>query len=184
MSSFNSGFICNVLCQVILFFVFISVFFFTYAALTEQRTVQNQLNFLVDETISPYLKLLCNIDPNGLCKTLKDKINNLKPDTSADASVESNNKQVIIKTIIVLGIAIVTVLGIISLIWFISKQKNSGFFTAFNMKPIIIESLIILAFVALTEFIFLTYFGARFISIDVNKIKIALLTKLKAFFSQ
>ena len=51
----------------------------------------------------------------------------------------------------------------------------------YKLTHIIIESLIILFFVGITEFVFLKYFGARFISIDINKVKIALLTKIKNY---
>ena len=53
----NSEFVSAVLFQVLLFFIFISIFFFTYSAFTEKNTVINQINFLVDETIAPILKV-------------------------------------------------------------------------------------------------------------------------------
>ena len=45
----NSEFVSKVLCQVIFFFIFISIFFFTYAALTEKYIVKDQLNYLIDQ---------------------------------------------------------------------------------------------------------------------------------------
>ena len=179
----NSEFISIVLCQVIFFFVFITIFFFTYAALTEQNVLKKQISFLIDQTVAPYLKFIKQVDQTDTA-TLIDKINGIKINKKSDDEVDSNNKQVITKAIKVLGIAVLIIIGIIFGLYHFSKTKNSGFFKSFSLKPVIIESLIILVFVGLTEYVFLTYFGARFISVDINQIKIAIIKKIKEYLNE
>jgi len=131
----------------------------------------------VDETIAPLLKTTPEI---------KSKIESI--DTSSDSlkksdqeSEDSNNK-IISKTIKVLIITSIVVFSAIFILFTLSKNE-SGFFKRFNLKEITIESLVILVFVGITEYVFLTYFGSRFIAIDVNKIKISLLEKIKQYLN-
>lgn len=174
----NSEFVTSILFQVILFFIFITIFFFTYSAFTEKNTVIDQVNFLIDETIAPILKTRPEI---------KSKIESI--DTSSDSLKKSdqeskdNNDKVISKTIKVLVITSIIVFSAIFILFTLSKNGN-GFFKRFNLKEIVFESLIILVFVGITEYAFLTYFGSRFVAVDVNKIKISLLEKIKQYLNE
>jgi len=120
------------------------------------------------------------VDPND-GKSLLKEVNAIKVDTTGDSEITKSNNDIVIKTVIILSITVLIILGIIAALFLLSRKINSGFFTNFHLKPIIVESMIILLFVAITEFVFLTYFGSRFISIDVNKVKIALIDKIKSF---
>ena len=174
----NSEFVSAVLFQVLLFFIFISIFFFTYSAFTEKNTVINQINFLVDETIAPILKFNSKI---------KESINNINASSEsikkADQETKDNNNKVLSKTIAVLVITSMLLLSVICFLFINSNNKN-GFFKSFNINKLIFESIIILIFVGITEYVFLTYFGSRFIAIDVNKIKISLVEKIKQYFNE
>ena len=174
----NSEFVSIVLCQVIMFFVFITIFFFTYATLTEKNVLKNQISFLIDQTIGPYLNFLSKNEPSI---DIKSEVNKITPDPKNDSEIDAKNKAIIIYVIKILIISVLVISGLIYGLYHFSKVKNSGFFTSFKLTHIIIESLIILFFVGITEFVFLKYFGARFISIDINKVKIALLTKIKNY---
>jgi hypothetical protein len=181
---FNSKFVAIVLLQVMLFFIFISIFFFTYAATTEKYIVQKQINYLIDQTIGPILNFICKNNIYDCSKIQQEITKNLDPNSneikSKDSSIDSSNKNIIIKTAKILLITSVIIIGIILLIYFLSKN-NKGFFKSFKLSEIFVEAFIILIFVGITEFVFLTYFGSRYISIDINKIKIALLQKIKNY---
>ena len=173
---FDTEFTVTVLTQVIFFFIFITIFFFTYAALTEKSIVINQIEYLVDQTIGPYVDFLCKTND---CSQLKQKINEIDPSMlkNEDQETADSNKKIIQTTIIVLIITCIAVFGIIFILFKTSNNK-SGFFKSFDMKKIIFNSALILLFVGITEFTFLTFFGKRFISVDVNKVKIAILEKI------
>jgi hypothetical protein len=98
-----------------------------------------------------------------------------------DEKINSSNKEIMMKAGEILLITSVIVLGIVGALFFISKNKNLGFFKHFNINHVLIDSFIILLFVGITEYVFLTYFGSRYITIDVNKVKIALLQKIKDY---
>jgi hypothetical protein len=146
----------------------------------EQNVLKTQLGFLIDQSVGPILNFVSEVDPaDG--KAILDEVNSIKVDTSEDDKITESNNKIIVNTVITVSIVVISVIVIIAMLYLISGKLNSGFFTSFKLKPIIIESLIILLFVALTEFAFLLYFGSRYISIDVNKVKIALLEKIKSY---
>lgn len=180
----NSGeFIATSLCQVAFFLIFITTFFFTYATFAEQGTVQSQINFLVDETIGPTLGFACQAKLYD-CDSLKeDIIKYLDPDTATvkndDLVVEKENGAILKKSLLFLGITELIFGIIILLLFYNSKKINSGFFKSFSLKKVLKQSVIILVFVGITEFLFLKYFGSRYMAIDVNAVKIALLEKFK-----
>ena len=182
--AFDAEFVSTVLVQVILFFIFISIFFFTYAATTEQKVVKDQLNFLVDQTVGPILGFVCKNKVVN-CDKLVNSIDSIDPKSPSikknDDKINSSNKAIMMKAGEILLITSVIVLGIVGALFFISKNKNLGFFKHFNINHVLIDSFIILLFVGITEYVFLTYFGSRYITIDVNKVKIALLQKIKDY---
>ena len=181
---FNAEFVSSILVQVILFFIFISIFFFTYAAITEQKIVKDQLNFLVDQTVGPILGFVCKnkvINCNNFVKSV-ESIDPKSPEIKKnDDKIDSNNKEIMRKASQILLITSLIVLGIVGALYIISKNKNVGFFKQFSINHVLITSFIILIFVGITEYLFLTYFGSRYITIDVNKVKIALLQKIKDY---
>jgi len=160
----------KVLVNILMVFIFISIFYFTYAAYIEKETVINQMNFLAVDIIES-VQLL---GPDFYNK-FTNNINNLNiPNMSKeDNDVAVANSQLIRKVII----ANIIFFIIMSIIIYIINQKFNN--NIFSMHNVIIENIIILIFVALTEYSVLTFFGSKFISIDPYKIKYAILKNLK-----
>uniref|UniRef100_A0A6C0I8E8 Uncharacterized protein n=1 Tax=viral metagenome TaxID=1070528 RepID=A0A6C0I8E8_9ZZZZ len=183
----DSHFVANVLCQVIFFFIFVTIFYFTYAKTVENNVLVNQLDFLIDQSITPEIEFICK---NNLykCEPLITEIAKyLDPNQTSvqrsDNKITEQNNQIMSNAIHIVVITSVIVFLIIFALYFISRTRNSGFFKRFNLLNIIFESTVIIIFVAITEFVFLTYFGSRFITVDVNKVKVALLEKFRDYFN-
>jgi len=174
------NFILNVLIQVFAIFVFLSIFFFTYAAKKEGDVVKNQVNFLVDSFVGNNLNLL----PDDIKELIRSKINSIKTDSpenlKINKEIQDSNEKIKNKTIDVckkIGIALGAII-IISLV--LSKKVN--YFKKLNLTKIFKETVVILIAVGLTEFLFLTYLGAQFISIDPNIVKAKVFENLSKAF--
>jgi hypothetical protein len=97
---------------------------------------------------------------------VKEKLSVMSPPdlSKADAKAKDNNKQIMMKAA---GANIVfTIIVVISIYFLYKKSKKE-----FSMKTLIYQNLILLVFIALTEFCFLTFFAADYVSINTNKIK-------------
>ena len=58
---------------------------------------------------------------------------------------------------------------------YVTNNKNNNY----ELNKIISENLVILIGIGLTEYVFLTYFAARFVSIDPNQAKLTVLGLFK-----
>jgi hypothetical protein len=58
-----------------------------------------------------------------------------------------------------------------------NKYSNKSY----DLGEIIVNNLVILFFIGIVEYSILKYFGARYISIDTNKVKLSLLTNFKKY---
>lgn len=182
MKIVSSQFLCNLIIQVTLIFIFLTGFFFTYAKDKEKDVVVNNVDKLLESVIGETtLKLI----PKDVKDTLKTNISNLEETSDAvkqqDKDVEKNNNQVLSKTVnLLIKVAIFSAV-IVLICFYMSKKTDIGFFKHLDLKKIIIEALVILFFVGLTEFVFLTYFAADFISIEPNLIKYTFLKEINDF---
>jgi hypothetical protein len=162
---FNINFLLGVVIQVFLIFVFLTVFFFTYASKKEGEIVKNQVDFLTKDFLATELSLL----PDSVKAMIAEKINTIEPDTSRNKTIEDSNNEIKAKTT-----KILVSLGVIIFVFTVASfflSKKVEFFKNLNLIHILKETAVILFFVALTEFIFLEYFAARFISVEPNLIK-------------
>ena len=145
----------------------------------EKKVAENQINFLVDETIVPILKYLP--------EESKEYINSIDTDSDdvkkRDKETTDSNNKIFSKAIKALVITCIIVFVIVFALYFLSKN-NTGFFKSFSLKHLLLECAIILIFIGITEYSFITYFGGRYISIDINKIKITVLEKIKQIFNE
>ena len=144
--------ICQIILNVTIMSTFIGIFFFTYAASVEQDIVKEQSEYIA-ETMANKIKFL-------LPQDVKDELSQLEaPDmTKADADVKKSNTELRNKAMIVLGV--VFVIGIIATL-IVAKIGNVGF-------HIVKESIIILLFVAVTEFTFLNIVTKQYKVADPN----------------
>jgi ABC-type siderophore export system fused ATPase/permease subunit len=155
----DSKAIANIILHVIFISSFIGIFFFTYAAKVEEQVLKDQVDYLVND-MGSMIKFL----PENTRNLAKAYIGTLKtPDMSAqDAQVEESNKKLLKKAITVIAISLLVGLGVV--FWMYIKY-------GFDIKELLINNLIVLVFVAITEFVFLTYVGAKYITADPNFVK-------------
>lgn len=166
---FNSQFLCNTVVQVTLIFVFLCVFFFTYAKNKEKEVIITNIDFLVKDIIGNFPVNLKNFLPKQKTTT------EVNPD---DIKVEETNKKILKKSIITVSIFVVFAILLVIFCQVMSIKSTIPFFKNFNIGKILIESLVILFFIALTEFVFITFFGSKFISVEPDKVKASILQKL------
>ena len=152
-------FISKILINVLFITTFITFFFFTYGIYKEQQIVKYQMIFL-----SEYIKDVFDINDE-----LKLIINNFKIMENDDQRIVDSNNEVLISTCKIIPSFIIFISIII---YYINNKYN------INLKNIIMQNIIILIFIACTEFSVLTFFGSKFINIDPNKIKLYILENL------
>ena len=165
----NKEFFFTVLIQVTLIFIFITIFFFTYAKNKEKDVVINNINLLLDSMIPNDLVAIL---PTNYKKIIIDNLNSIKSNRSDDNIVKENNKKVFRNAITILLI----VLFLISILLFIYKKNVP-------LSSIFIQSFIIVFFVGLTEYIFLTFFASKFISVDPQLIKYTFINEIQKFIN-
>ncbi len=157
----------NVIISVLFISLFIGAFFFTYGTHIEGLVVKNQMKFL-SEDIGGYINLLGN-DINKNIKNKLLELPNIDLHEEDEKIKESNSK--VMNSALITNIAFVV--STIFIVYYLNQSAN------LNIKDIIIKNFIILIFIAITKYAFLTYFGADFISIDPNKVKYNVVDNLK-----
>jgi hypothetical protein len=149
---------------------FLTIFYFTYVHNVEKSIVENQIKYITDE-LADDLQVLPLTTRTIIKRNLqrKSKNNSNNNENADDISVEENNKKVIRNAFI--AIAIINVVGF-GIVYYFSKRYNLDLWQIYK------ENLIILAFIALTEFVFLNAFVRNYISVDSNSLKLFTLNKL------
>jgi len=148
MSENYSELMIIVLINVLFISLFIGLFFFTYASHIEETVVHSQMKYLSEEIISKI-----NMFGSNITSMFNSYISNIpKPNLDdADKEVEKHNLN-IKYTALYANIVFTIVVSI--LIYFIYSNSDKSF----NIKNILIKNGIILFFIALTEYSFLTLF--------------------------
>jgi ABC-type uncharacterized transport system permease subunit len=166
----KSELISKVLINVLFISLFIGFFFFTYGTYIEKKVVTEQMNFL-----SKDIKNFFSLFGKNINDTITTKLNKMiLPDLShEDKIARENNNKIKKQAFIVL---LVLTLFILFIVYYnYTKYGNNNY----KLNEIISENIVILIAIGLTEFVFLTYFGARFISINPNIVKLTILESLR-----
>jgi hypothetical protein len=147
---------------------FLALFFFVYATKVEEQVVEHQVDFIVNDLISPTRML-----SKEQSKYLRAAIQLIDPPdmSKEDNEVVEHNKKVFTDAIKI--IIIFVVVGI-AIIYFLAKKYN------FSFKEILKNNLIVLCFVGITEYIFLTYIGSAFYSANPYYVKKLIVDKLSS----
>lgn len=162
----------KVLINVLFISVFISLFFFTYGARIEQKVVEDQMEFLCINITN-----MAKLGGKEINQQMKDYINKITvPDLSEEDKKARNNNNNIMKRIINLVIGFFIAVSFI--IFGVYTQFGNK---TYDLGEIVTNNFIILLFIGLTEFAFLTFFGAKFISIDPNKTKLSIIKHLREY---
>lgn len=159
----------TVIINVLLISLFIGLLFFTYGAYIEKKVVKNQMEFLGNDVSS-----LIKLGGPSVNNYFSDFFKNLSiPDLSyEDKIVADANRNVLLKALFVNIVFIFITVGGVFYIYKISKKD-------FSMKKLLIQNMILLLFIGFTEFSFLTFFGAKYVSINPNYIKLKIVENIE-----
>ena len=181
----NNNLIYNgltVLIQVIFVFSFLVLFYFLYVIDVEKKDFQEQIDLLVDNLVKDVknqLSDIINLKQDkiseedfelllyGIIDTLEEKITmNTK---NVIQNVNSNNESIKNNMFKILIYIIIACVGLLIL------------FQCYPVYTILKESIITVFFIAIVEFIFLTFISGKYISADPNKIKNLLGNSIKTW---
>ena len=164
--TFKAFDVCNILLHIMLISTFLGSYFFTFGAYLEREVLKDQLNYLVDTTLQP-MKILVP----GISTDIKNKMKsyNFKIDESSDIKTEQQNKKTVDKAIKL--ITFFFIIGLIVIVIISRTLDREGMSYNDFFKKLITRNLIILIFIAATEFIFAFFFVKNYMSLDTNKLK-------------
>jgi hypothetical protein len=163
-SAYIYEFVAGTSLMVAMYSVFVGIFFFTYGAYVEHKSLEKQIDNIVGSltrNIKPFIppgvtnKIIAQI-PNA--STIRSSMQ------SADSDAAKNNKQVKKNAVEMLaGISIIGI-GVAGLL--------AAFFPEFiNLKTLFKKNLTLLVFVAVVEFLFFTLVTENYLSVDPNVVK-------------
>lgn len=161
--------LCQIILNVTIISSFIGIFFFTYAATVEKQILEDQSKY-ISETMADKVKFFL---PDNIKKEIANDLQ--EPDLSKeDKDAEESNKKLRNKALVVLGILFIV--GILATLT-VSKIGNIGF-------HIVKEAIIILLFVALTEFLFLNIITRNYKVADPNFVTKEMLKSIRNVYSE
>lgn len=161
----------NIILGVTLVAVFIGIFYFTFVKNIEAEIAEKNVDIIVDDFTTQYSNFV-SPDVIAANKANIDKNFTVSPDlqkslAQADIDVAAANAKLLKKTALVIAMLLVLGTASIILLYTIAKKKNQPV----KLRTILFENMIILTFVALTEFCFLVLVTKNYISADVNRLK-------------
>jgi len=170
--------IIKIIFQVIIIFIFVGIFFFTYASYIEQKIVEKQVDDIVVDLVGD-IKMLWP-PTNSSLTYVKQQIASTKPTnlSAQDDEVKASNKIILDKA--VKSITIITIVGVILIFCIFMYSKYRG--EHIDYLGIIKNDFIILAFVASVEFGFLTFFAQNYRTIDSNFVKYKTLDTIANYY--
>ena len=171
---FDINFLLGILIQVLGIFIFLCIFFFTYASRIERDIVENQIDFILKDTLG--------IHTNLLPESVKVFLNNNLNQTTPIDTVNESNDAIKEKTKRILFIFTSVVAAIVGICIVLARQ-GKPYFKDLKLKRIIIEIIIIIIAIGLTEFGFLTFLAQDFISVDPNELKAHFFENIKNSFT-
>jgi hypothetical protein len=157
--------ISNIVMNVTMISTFIGIFFFTYGKTIEENVVKGQSELVADYIAKDLSTFIDKPTAQKLASQLSP------PDmTNADKQVELKNTELQRSAF---NILILVAIG--GLLFTIILAK----YYTLNLQSILETNFVILLFVGLTEYIFLTYIGQNFISLDPNFVRLKILQTLQ-----
>lgn len=163
--------IANIIMATAFISIFIGVFFFTYASKIEEKIVVQQSTEIVQDLTSSLL--LISPQQKQVLKTA------VLPSLQVSSELEQQDQEVKIANQELVRNA-VKVISIFVLICVLLIGVLAYFFNI-SIMELVKNNLIILCFVALTEFTFTTFFARYYVTIDANFVKKQLADSLVNF---
>lgn len=149
-------FYVNIIFSIIFLTTFLVIFFFSYAQYIEENVITTQSEELVNYFTE---NLFTFLSPSQ-----KQKISNFLKNVSfpVNNSYEETNKKIIKKTILFFSIFDGSLIMIVFILFCFDK---------INLSHLLLNNIILLIFVFLTEFIFLNIIVKEYISFDPNSLR-------------
>lgn len=163
----------NVLTQTIFIVIIITLFYFFYVPFIEKNIVKKQVDDIVKNLADDIHIFL----PKEQLDYIKDFIKTILPNidfSQKDKEVEENNRKVLKKAFLYIGISII--IGI--LILFFLHYKYSK---VLNFKQIYITNIFLSLGVAITYFLFVSFIIGNYKAADPNYVKFNLLNVINKF---
>ena len=172
----------NFVLHVCLYALLVAVFFFTYASLVEGVVVERQTAEIVD-SFTVDLDALAGSRGAAQLRAALAKVE-VPTDPRADAEACAANRTLRSRAFTLTGCcagaAVVVALGL----WGLSYWSAAPAWVVLDTKvvaEIFVVNVVILVFVAATEWAFLTFVGANYRSADPNKVKLSLVDALRQY---
>jgi len=156
--------------QVVLIFIFLTIFFFTYVDNVEKESFTTQMNIIVDDIV-PDINIHEIVPPgqedtaifilDGSMEVARN--NALNDSKEEDKYINDQNIAIRNKAFILLGI-VLGILLLVSLILYLTKH-------CIPFQIHIQDALIVVIFVAITEMLFLTIITKNYWSVDPGQVR-------------
>jgi hypothetical protein len=168
----------NVLLHVCFFSVFVCLFFFIGASRIEKGIVQSQIQSTVQELV----KEIKNVLPPAERAALAAQIQSLTPPdmSQQDKDAGDNNKKLVEQSCAVL--VPVFVVGLVIVIGaYYGFKKHYKHAPEFSLQQMFAHNGIVLAFVCLTELVFMLGIAANYRSLDPQVVKRVVVNSMLSF---
>jgi hypothetical protein len=165
--------IANIIMATAFISIFLGIFFFTYASKIEEKIVVARSTEIVQD-ITNSLLLISPEQKEMLKNAVLPSLQVSSALEEQDQQVKIQNQKLVQKAAIAISIFVVICSIIIG---------GLVYFYKIPLMDIVKNNLIILCFVALTEFIFLTFYAQYYITIDANFVKKQIADSLLNFAS-
>jgi hypothetical protein len=165
--------ICYMILSFIMIATFIVIFFFTYVSKVEEKVVKDHVERMTREMFEE-TDLFLKPEQKDILKTFIEMNRPQVPDAilQDDKRVEEHNKKLLDKSKKIFSALIITGLIVIFLIYITRKNEK------IDMKIVIRNSLIILFFVAVLEYLFVSIISQNYILVDSTLFKSLFFKKL------
>lgn len=164
--------------QVSLVSAFLGFFYFTFVDKIEREIVVGQVTDVVNDFTNNNLLLL----NSNVVATLRKKLSTLSPPDMSEQDAETSYKNSFLEREAFMILFTIALSGIIFFIGHAIFVYKAGY--SREAGYVLLEALIMLGAIALTEYCFLTFITQKFMTADPNVIRAAVIKKLIQFRSE
>ena len=168
--------VCNLILHVTLIALFIALFFFSYGSLVEGVIVRKQCEDIVESLMGNVRAVLTPDELDRLASSLADGSKHREA-TAADDDACLRNRRTRSRALRIVMIAAASAAGLVLLLWGVGLLRNRSKFartvglTGHQVLDMAMINVIVVTFVAFTEYSFLTFVVRNYRSADPNFVK-------------
>lgn len=159
-----------ILMQVLIAFIFLTLFFFNYVVVVEKHEFKKQVEFIVDNVYQDVNKIYNDITkdipnlPVDILPIINTLIDSNKTEEVINEDILNSNNKIKNKSYNIIFISIIVMLSLY-IIFVLTKKCIPPVVKHFS------NGVIIVIFIGIVELCFLTFFSANYISADPNKVR-------------